>query len=133
LAVLLGGNTPIYPRVAEFLNKYFGIPKTLPRRCVVQRFDAQTGAERAVFDQGGEGRLLGFSPDGQTLWTSAFVAETADGQQGVAVIRGWVTPSPWPPAWLIAVTAGAGLLASADYRYSRRRMVVGRAFGGELT
>jgi WD40 repeat protein len=120
LAVLLGCNAPMFPRVAGFFNKYLGVPMTFHCSCVVQRFDTVTGAEQAVLNQDGEGGLLGFSPDGATLWTSAFVADSADGKSGVAVIRGWMRPSPWPPVWLLAVTAFGLLLLGVDLHRGRR-------------
>ncbi len=119
LAVLLRGYTPIHLRVAELL-KHVGIQITLHRQCLVQLFDTETGAERSVFDQEREAQLLGFSPDGAMLWTSAFVPESADGH-GVATIRGWAVKSPGPPIWLLAATAVGIIALVLDWHRSRRR------------
>jgi hypothetical protein len=125
LAVMLGGDSPLYALVMEFLQKHIGFPKTVRQNYLIQWFDTQTGAERAVYDQAGEGRLLGFSPNGAMLWTSAFVADSADGKNGVAIIRGWVMASPWPPAWLLGVTAGAVGFTILEWRRRRRRVAGG--------
>src|SRR5207237_4355333 len=95
LAVLIGCETPIYSTLDQLFHRVLGRPKVVPRHWLIQLFDTRTGAERAVFSQGEEGQLLGFGPDGRTLWTAAHVPAAAGSGAGVCVIRGWVAPSPW--------------------------------------
>jgi hypothetical protein len=128
LTVMLGGGSPLYARVMEFLQKHIGLPKTIRQNYLIQWFDTQTGAERAAFHQTGNSRLLGFSPNGRTLWTSSFEADMATSGGGTAVIRGWVMPTGWPPAWLLAMTAAVILFAIIDWRRNR-----GRVAGGQPT
>jgi hypothetical protein len=42
----------------------------------------------------------------------------------------WAVPSGWPPLWLLGVTALGGLLAVADWRRVRRRLVTAGAAEG---
>jgi WD40 repeat protein len=66
------------------------------------------------------GSLLGFSPDGQSLWSYGLSAEGA-GDKARLRVRQWAVPSRWPPAWLIGVAALGVLLAVVDGWHARRQ------------
>jgi hypothetical protein len=81
----------------------------------IQMFDARSGSERACYVQRGEfGRLLGFSPDGRTLWTEGH-------ERGTVNIRGWDVTPAGPPTWLLALTPVGLVFVIADYWRGRRR------------
>jgi hypothetical protein len=103
--------------IVEKVFQYCGVSPPSARTYVIQMFDTRSGAERAYYTQSGEfGRLLGFSPDGRTLWTEMNDA-------GTVTICGWDTVSPGPPVWL-PVTTGFGLLVIiADWRRGRRQQI----------
>jgi WD40 repeat protein len=109
----------------QWLHDRFGVP-TLPRcRFAVQLFDTDTGAERAAWTVNGyfNGSLLGFGLDGRSVWTEVHATDPAK-EHGVRAIQLWAEPSPWPPAWLVGVTALGLALAAADRWRSRRRAVL---------
>jgi hypothetical protein len=75
-------------------------------------------------------QLLGFAPDGRSVWTCSNRA--ADGEPGLRV---WQSPvPPWrPPWWLIGATVGTFVITFADWRWGRRTKVLanpGREAGG---
>jgi WD40 repeat protein len=94
-------------------------------------FNAQTGAVTGYLpDLGPFVDLLGFTPDGKSLWTRSFVAAPAmltDGSDGMVSapdgilrVQQWAVPNLWPPAWLLAVTSLAIALVVFDWRRGRR-------------
>ena len=90
-------------------------------------FNAQTGAVTGeIPDLGAYVRLLGYAADGKSLWTGSFTSEPAmigeDTPDGTLRVQQWAVPTFWPPAWLLAVTCLALLIAVADYRHSYCRL-----------
>jgi WD40 repeat protein len=77
-------------------------------------FDATTGAVRSQIGPLPIGtHLIGFGPDGRTVWTFTYTADPSAGD-GALRVQEWAVPTSWPPAWLLAVTALGLLLAVAD-------------------
>lgn len=122
-AVMTG---PSQSEVVEWLHDHINFPRLVPQRFLVHLFDAQTGAERIVFSQTCDTNdyyLLGFSPDGLTLWTgeSRCALNGVPTQPYAIVVRGWAVNRSGPPTWLFAVTAVAFLFVVADWRRGRKR------------
>jgi hypothetical protein len=107
--------------------------------CSVHFYDLETGASRGrvpagqvpSFDPpvicGDDSRagwdtdtLIGFGPDGRSLWVYRQDWDQRS-RPSPFHVRCWAVPSPWPPAWLLGVTALGGLLAVADGWSARRR------------
>jgi hypothetical protein len=73
--------------------------------------------------------LIGFGPDGRTVWTMTYTPAAPVAAQpkvpaagdGTLRVQQWALSFSWPPAWLVAVTALGLALATADYGRSRRR------------
>jgi hypothetical protein len=118
LAVLTG---PHESAVAVWLREHLGYPKDVLSWYQAHVFDARTGTERLKFSLE-LGKLLGFSSDGQTLWTIGYRPNPAHQAvvSGTAKIDGWATASTWPPIWLLLVTGVCPLLIQADWRRSPR-------------
>jgi hypothetical protein len=121
LAVMTG---PSQSEVVEWLHDHINFPQLVPQRFLVHLFDARTGAERLVFSQTCDTNdyyLLGFSPDGRTLWTgeSRCALNGVPTQPYAIVVRGWTVNPSGPPAWLFAVTAVGILFVVVDWRRGR--------------
>jgi hypothetical protein len=107
-------------------------------------FDARSGAVRGrIGDLPAGTCLIGFGPDGRTVWTfrhtpaAAAPAATVPAPgpnlpplvqvsttgDGTLRVQEWAVPPPWPPAWLLAVTALGLLLAIGD-RWRARRVLL---------
>lgn len=115
LAVL---TDPDQSEVTAWFSEHLGYPENVPMRYRVHLFDARTGAKRGVLSDAtyaDDYKLLGFSPDGQTLWTGERRHPV------IFVVRGWAINSGGPPAWLLIATAVAFLLVIAEWRRGRRR------------
>jgi WD40 repeat protein len=129
-ALLFSNRMKLVDQVEEWLKETFHLPLTLPHRYVVQLFATDTGAELGTRTVPGDDvSLIGFAPDGASFWTAARTADPATGE-AVRLVERWAVPSPWPPAWLLAVTAFGVLLAVADRWRSRRRRVAAAGTGG---
>jgi WD40 repeat protein len=112
-------------------------------RSEVVFFDARTGEVTGQLGGLPAGtRLLGFGPDGRTVWTLTYtpgvlsLAMLPDNGQpwiapdGTLRVQQWAVPSPRPPAWLLALTALGVLLAAADFRRTCRRRAATVGAGG---
>jgi hypothetical protein len=137
LASLVGGFDRPQPRWETWLEGWAG--QRLPwnrnddRECHFEFRDLATGAIRGRVPAGfwpwpGDWLTpsrydvpLGFSPDGRMFWVCR---DDYDEQRRWkrTIVRCWAVPSPWPPLWLIAVTALGVLLVVAAWRRSRRRV-----------
>jgi WD40 repeat protein len=110
-------------QVKEWLHDTFHLLLALSPRHAVQLFDTETGQERGFHSGTGDNvRLLGLSPDGNSFWTQTPAPDP--------LVERWAVPSPWPPAWLLTVTAFGVLLAVADRWRWRRRRVAAAGTGG---
>jgi dipeptidyl aminopeptidase/acylaminoacyl peptidase len=97
----------------------FASREILPDSVGLQVFDLTTGRERMSLPRTPYGYgIAGFAPDGESLWTFRIVSLAAGAP---LVFEQWAAASPWPPTWLLAVTAVGVLLAAADWRRERRR------------
>ena len=103
----------------RWLSTYLRLAVVARYQRFVQLFNSATGAELGAFPLHESTRLLGFSPDGQTLWTSR--PDPPNRSPHGYRYEGWAVPTAWPPAWLLAVTVLAILLVIADWYRSRRR------------
>jgi WD40 repeat protein len=90
-------------------------------------FDATTGAVRGQLnDFPNTTLLIGYSPDGRTVWTMTYVPDLdpmdMDAiREGTLRVQEWAIPTGWPPLWLVALTTLGVVLVVADWRHSRRR------------
>jgi WD40 repeat protein len=113
--------------VLTWLSDHFGFPEIVPIHSLVQVFDARSGTEQHLFTQTTNGAycsILGFSSDGEMLWTGVDreLSRTPD-PHNAFVVRGWAIHSGGPPIWLVAVTVVGLMLVIADWRRGRRRSV----------
>jgi WD40 repeat protein len=121
LAVALGHEDQEGTPLEQWLNHRTGFPPLPRHRFKVQLFDTDTGAERAAWTVCGSfrGQVLGFGPDGRSVWTEAHVTEDV-WKRDVRVLELWPA-SGWPPLWLVGLSALGVLLAVADGWRARRR------------
>jgi WD40 repeat protein len=123
MAAAVGSSLAKPPVWEVWLANLLGRPTPLfgpPSRATV--FDLTTGAELGRVPSGST--LLGFSPDGQSLWSYSQNPDPTSGGWALEVQQ-WALPSPRPPLWLFAVTALGVLLGVADvWRAHRRRRAV---------
>jgi WD40 repeat protein len=105
------------PRPWEtWLERQLGRPMPWRTGNSILIYDLTTGA--IVGRSPGLEELLGFAPDGRSVW--AYSNRTADGQPGLRVQQ-MSLPSWNPPAWLVVVTAAAIGFAILDWHRTRRR------------
>lgn len=112
------GFRPMTP-VEAWLTQRLGRPVFFPgRRGDVRLYDLATGADAGRLPA--DGRVLGFAPDGRTLWT---YAEKSGGSidRPVLEVCQWAVPTGQPPIWLLGLTVTGLLLVIADWRRGRRR------------
>jgi WD40 repeat protein len=118
----IGANTYFTPmtRVEAWLTQMLGRPVFFPgRHGEVRLYDLATGADAGRLPA--DGRVLGFAPDGRTLWTYAEKPGAAFNQPVLEVCQ-WAVPTGRPPAWLFTVTGVGLLLIAADWRRGRRHI-----------
>ena len=119
------------PAWEVWLAKLLGRPAPLfgpPSRAAV--YDLTTGVELGRVPSGSV--FIGFSPDSQSLWSYSQSVDEASGRT-VLEVQQWAVPTGRPPAWLLAVTGLAVLLAVADGWRCRRRRGEAAGVGGSAS
>jgi WD40 repeat protein len=131
---------PLWRQAANWLSTSVGWspPFEWDVRYELVAFDATTGAVAGrVGGFEARTRLIGFGPDGRTVWTMSHIpdsplpnpwsepARPLPETVGTLRVQEWAVPTGWPPLWLVAVTTLGAWLIIADWRRSRRRAMTG--------
>jgi hypothetical protein len=132
---------PVWLEAINQLYQAIGRPGPcylVDERRAIAFFDATTGMVYGQIDDlPADTHLIGFGPDGRTVWTMTHVLNPPSPPpppnaplwnylpdmigDGTLRLQEWAVPTGWPSPWLVALTALGLPLAVVDWRRSRRR------------